>query len=131
MENQILPLPSKTGGDVLVSELVAGFLGHAESRLDRTGFQHFKRAVSNLIVVYGEHSVNELSPKKLKVCRNQMLKSGTLCRSQIIKHVGRIIRIFAWEVEEEHIRSNVVAALGEVKNLQHGEKGTFDNPPRL
>jgi len=59
-----------------------------------------------------------------------MVEAGTLCRSQINKHIGRIIRIFAWGVEEEIVAPNVVAALRAVKNLQRGEQGTFDNPPR-
>jgi len=33
-------------------------------------------------------------------------------------------------VEEEYVQPNTVAALREVKNLQRGEQGTFDNPPR-
>ena len=132
LENPILPLrDSKTGSSALVSELAAGFLNCVESRLDRTEFLHFKRAVGCLVGIYGEHAVNEFSPKKLKVVRNQMVNAGTLCRSQINKHIGRIIRIFAWGVEEEYVQPNTVAALREVKNLQRGEQGTFDNPPRL
>ena len=53
-----------------------------------------------------------------------------MCRSQINKQIGRIIRIFAWGVEEELVLPNIVAALREVKNLQCGEQGTHDNPPR-
>jgi len=125
----LLPLGNKTG-DVLVSELVAGFLTYVESRLDKTEFSHFKRALGFIVEIYGTLAVNEFSPKKLKVCRSQMVKAGTLCRPQINKHIGRIIRIFAWGVEEEHVQPSIVAALREVKNLQRGEQDTFDNPPR-
>jgi hypothetical protein len=118
LENPTLPLLNDKTDEVLVSELVAGFLGYIESRLDKTEFLHFKRALGFLIEIYGEHAVNEFSPKKLKVCRNLMVKTGTLCRSQINKHTDRIIRIFAWGVEEEYVQPNIVAALREVKNLQ-------------
>ena len=130
LENPTLPLRDSKTGSVLVSELVAGFVNFVEPRLERAEFLHFKRAIGFLIEIYGEHASNEFSPKKLKVCRSQMVKAGTMCRSQINKQVGRIIRIFAWGVEEEHVQPNVVAALREVKNLQRGEQGTFDNPPR-
>ena len=130
LEDSALPLRDSKTGDVLVSELVAGFIDHVETRLDKTEFLHFKRAVGSLVEIYGEYTVGEFSPKKLKVCRNQMVKADTMCRSQINKHIVRIIRIFAWGVEEEYVQPNVVAALREVKNLQRGEQGTYDNQPR-
>jgi integrase len=117
-------------GDILVSELAAGYVKYIESRLDRTEFLHFQRAIGFLVGIYGDIAVNEFSPKKLKVCRNQMVQAGTMCRSQINKHTGRVIRIFAWGVEEEYVHTTIVAALREVKHLQRGEQGTFENPPR-
>jgi len=131
LENPVLPLQGGKTGDVIVSELAAGFLNYVEIQQDKTEFQHFKRAIGFLIEFYGELAVNEFLPKKLKVCRNQMVKAGTMCRSQINKQSGRIIRIFAWGVEEELVQPKIVAALREVKNLQPGKQGTFDNPPRL
>jgi len=74
LENPTLPLQMGTD-DVLVSELAAGFLEHIEScNMDKTDVGHFKRALGFLVEVYGELSVNEFSPKKLKVVRNQMVK---------------------------------------------------------
>jgi integrase len=131
LENPILPLQNSKVGEVLVSELAAGFLGYLESqKTDKTDFLHFKRALGFLIETYGELTVNEFSPKKLKVCRGQMVKAGSLCRTMINKHTDRIVRVFAWGVEEEFVPTNIVAALREVKGLQKGEQGTFDNPPR-
>jgi len=130
LENPDLPLLDDKTGEVLVSELAAGFMNYIEPQQDRTEILHFKRAIGFLVEFYGELAVNEFSPKKLKVCRNQMVKAGTMCRLQINKQCGRIIRIFAWGVEEELVRPAIVAALREVKNLQCGEQGTHDNPPR-
>jgi len=131
LESPFLPLQDNKTGDVLVSELVAGFLNHLEAlKTDKTDLLHFKRAIGFLIEVYGELSVNEFSPKKLRVCRSQMVKAGTLCRSSINKYVGRIRRIFEWGVGEEVVQSNVSDALKAVKDLRKGEEGTYDNPPR-
>ena len=74
--------------------------------------------------------VNSFSPKKLKVVRDQMVRSGKLCRKQINAHTTKIIRIFSWGVEEELVNPNVVLALREVKHLPPGEFGTFDHPER-
>ena len=71
LENPFLPLTDNKTGEVLISELAAGFLGCIESKTDRTDFLHFKRAIGFLIDIYGELSVNEFSPKKLKVCRKR------------------------------------------------------------
>jgi integrase len=123
----------QTGGetDVLVSELAAGFMGHiGNSQMDETSVDLFKRAIGYLIDVYGELAVNDFSPKKLKVCRSQMVKAGTLCRKTINRYTGYIKRVFAWGVEEEIVESNVIHALRVVGDLKKGEQGTFDHPPR-
>jgi len=56
---------------VFISELAAGFLSTIESKMDKTDLSHFKRAIGFLVGIYSELSVNEFSPKKLKVCRQE------------------------------------------------------------
>jgi len=132
-ENPSLPLVLNGVGDVLVSELADGFLDAVKSgaiRMDKSHSQHFARAVGYLAELYGDFTVNDFSPKKLKAVRNQMIKTGTLCRRMVNDYTGRIVRIFAWGVEEEYVQPNIVTALREVKTLRKGEQGTFDNPPR-
>ena len=131
LENPTLPLQMGASGGVLVAELAAGFLEYAKSRnMDKTDVKHFKTLVGFLVDIYGELGVNEFSPKKLKVVRAQMIKSGTLCRSMINRYVGRIRRIFTWGVGEEVVQSNVSDALKAVQDLRKGEEGTYDTPPR-
>jgi len=115
--------------DFLVVELASEFLGHFESRLDEGAVAMFKQCIGYLAEIYGELSVNEFSPKKLKVVRERMVKSGRLCRNQINRYTTMIIRIFSWGVEEELAKTDV-KALREVKPLPKGEPGTFDHPPR-
>jgi hypothetical protein len=121
LENPTLPLRNSKTGDILVSELAAGFLTHIESRMDKSHVLHFKLAIGHLTEFYGALAVNEFSPKKLKVVRGQMVKTGKLCRNMVNDYTGRIIRIFAWGVEEELVRPDTVAALREVKSLPKGE----------
>jgi len=97
LENPTLPLRIDKDSDVLVSELAEGYLDHIEkSRMHRSHVAHFKQAIGFLVEIYGELAVNKFSPKKLKVCRNQMVKTGKLCRNTVNDYVNRIIRIFAW-----------------------------------
>ena len=133
LESPVLPPQvGKDGGDVLVSELATAFLEHIEESLnmDRTDLGHFRTAIGYLVEVYGGIAVNEFSPKKLKVCRNQMVKAGTLCRNSVNKYTKYIKRIFSWGVEEELVNANVGLGLRAVKALREGEEGTFDHPER-
>ena len=126
------PLPRLGGdenADILVLELASGFLAHIETRINKSDIDKFKQCIGYLVDVYGELSVNEFSPKKLKVVRERMVKSGRLCRNQINRYATMIIRIFSWGVEEELAKTNV-HALREIKPLPKGEPGTFDHPPR-
>ena len=42
----------------------------------------------------------EFGPLALKAVRGELIKSG-LCRSEVNKRVGRIVRAFKWAVGEE------------------------------
>ena len=65
LENSdLLSLDGKIG-DLLVSELVAGFLNSIELKADKTDLSHFKRVIGFLVEIYGGLSVSEFSPKKL------------------------------------------------------------------
>ena len=129
-ESPSLPLRVGRENDVLISELAAGFLHSIESQMDTSHITHFKLAVGYLVDIYGDMSAEEFSPKKLKVCRSQMVKTGKLCRRMVNDYTGRIKRIFAWGVEEELVPPNVYDAIRVVKILPKGSHGTFDHPER-
>jgi len=130
------------GGGVLVSELANGYLDSIEqSQMHESHVSHFKQAVGYLVEIYGGLAVNEFSPKKLKVVRDQMVKAEKycqktgkskkkFCRKMVNDYTGRIKRIFAWGVEEELVQANVYDAIRIVKNLPKGASGTFDHPDR-
>ena len=125
-----LPLQDGKIGEVLVSELATAYLDTIEkSRMHPSHISHFKQTIGFLVEIYGETAANEFSPKKLKVVRAQMVRNGKLCRKVINDYVCRIVRIFAWGVEEELAKTDT-KALREVKPLQEGETGTFDHPER-
>ena len=120
---------SKTG-DMFVSELADAFLEHHALRLGKTELQNNKYAISYLIELFGSLPVNEITPKKLRSVRDQMVQSGRLCRKTINSFVAKLVRIFVWGCEEEWVEANVAGALKMIKHLPQGELGTFDHPER-
>jgi len=129
IENPVQPPQLDTGG-MLVSELADAFLDSIESRISKSEFTLHKYAIGYLAEVYGELAVNEFSPKKLKIVRSQMVKTGTLCRKTVNNYIGKIRRMFAWGVEEEVVSAGISHALKAVKDLRQREEGTFDHPER-
>jgi len=129
LENPTLPLRMDKDTDTLCSELADAFLEAHENRMNKTDRGHFKRALGYLVEVYGALSVNEFSPKKLKVCRTQMLKAG-LCRKTANRYTKHIARLFVWGAGEELVDVNVGRGLQTVPALREGEEGSFDHPPR-
>ena len=125
-----LRMDGKRRGCALISELADGFLNGIESQKDKSHVTHFKLAIGYLVDIYGDLPADEFSPKKLKVCRSQMTKTGTLCRRMVNDYTGRIKHIFAWGVEEELVEAKVYDAIRVVKALPKGAPGTFDHPER-
>ncbi|MDR0328326.1 MAG: riboflavin biosynthesis protein RibF [Planctomycetaceae bacterium] len=96
LENPALPLRMEKDTDVLVSELAAGFLEANGKRFGKTNLDHFKRTIGHLAKLYGELAVADFSPKKLKVVRTQMVKSGSLVDAIRAKSLRRQFRIKTW-----------------------------------
>jgi integrase len=115
---------------MLVAELGDEFLEYHTLRLSKTELQNYKYAVGYLVELFGSLPVNEITPKKLRSVRDQMVQSGRLCRKTINNFVAKLIRIFGWGCEEEWVEANVAGALKMVKHLPQGELGTFDHKER-
>jgi hypothetical protein len=123
------PLGAGTG-DMLVAELANEFLKYHTPRLSKADIQNFKYAVGYLVELFGSLPVNGITPKKLRTVRDQMVRSGRLCRKTVNSFVTKLVRIFAWGCEEEWVNANVAGALKMVKHLPQGELGTFDHEER-
>jgi len=120
----------QSGGQVLVAELAADFFKNIQGRMHPAHISHFKVTIGYLIEIYGDIAVGDFTPKKLKAVRNQMVRSGKLCRRMVNDYTGGIVRIFSWGVEEELVKADLVNDLREVKALRKGEPGTFENKSR-
>ena len=120
---------SKTG-EMLVSELCNEFVKYHAPRMHKTHVTHFDYAIPFLVNLYGAMSADEVSPKKMRTVRDQLVKSGRFCRGMVNSYTTKLIRIFVWGAEEEYVSAAVAGALKMIKPLPKGEPGTFDNPKR-
>jgi integrase len=124
------PPPDAGTGSMLVAKLAVEFLKYHIPRLHKTDVEHFNTAIAFLVELYGSLSVDEISPKKIRTVRSQMIQSGRFCRRTINMYITKLVRIFVWGCEEEWVSSSVAGALKMIKNLPKGDPDTFDHPER-
>jgi len=124
--------PSKGEEHVNVSELTAAFLDYAKSSIDKISYGHCRVIILDFLnKLYGDGTpVDDFKPSCLKLVREEMIRSGRLSRKTINDHIRRLIRIFAWGVENDMVQETVWNALKAVKLLSEGHPGTFENEER-
>ena len=129
--NPIIALPKDEVG-VTVGVLVAAFLDHAQATLGFQNYNHHRIAVADfLLKLYGDGTfADDFRPSCLKLVRSEMIQSQRFCRKMVNDYISRIVRIFAWGVEEEFVNPNTSLALKAVKALPEGYPGTFENEER-
>ena len=81
-----------------------------------------------LRMLYGETVASAFGPRKLKVVREEMLRSG-LSRKEINRRIGLIKRLFRWGVAEELVAADVRHRLDAVENLQRGQSSAREPEP--
>ena len=129
-----VPMPMQTAhsnGSSTVGDLAGVFMDYVQKEYSNDQYVHFRESLVWLVAAYEDLPVNDFSPKKLKIVREQMIQSGKLCRNIVNDYKNRIVRMFRWAIEEEILTdANVVLALQQVANLKKGAKGTYDHPKR-
>ena len=124
--------PLKGEKQVLVRVLTATFLDHAKANIDPISYGHVRTVVLDFLdKLFGDNtSVDDFTPRYLKLVRKEMIQSGRFCRRTVNDYIFRIIAIFAWGVENDLVQESTWRALKIVKSLRKGEEGTFDNEER-
>jgi len=120
------------GGDLSVNEMLLAYLGHVDAYYvknskpdDRTG-QH-PTGDPPLRQLYGHTPARDFGPLALKAVRKAMVDAG-LCRSEINRRVGRLVRAFKWAVSEEMVPPSVHQAL-QVPGLRRGRADVRESEP--
>jgi integrase len=113
-----------TGSDSTVNEMLLAYLRFADSYYVKNGKPTtepscIRQTVRPLRRLYGHTLARDFGPLALKAVRNAMIESG-LCRNEVNKRTGRIVRAFKWAVGEEMVPPSVHHGLRAVSGLRRG-----------
>jgi integrase len=127
-----LPAPA-AGSDLTVNELILAYLDHADSYYLKNGKPtvepgNIRLAIRPVRQLYGHIPAREFGPVALKAVRGAMAEAD-ICRSEINRRIGRIVRAFKWAVSEELIPPSVHQALQAVPGLRRGRSDVRESEP--
>jgi hypothetical protein len=101
-----LPLPTAAGpADITINELLVAYLDFADGYYRKNGQptsepESIRVTIRCLRRLYGHTLAREFGPLALKAIRQGMIDEG-LCRNEVNKRTGRLVRLFKWAVENE------------------------------
>lgn len=118
-----------------INEMTLAYLRWAQTYYVKGGkitaeYNCIKSGVKLLIDLYGSTPVADFGAMKLKVVRQAMVDSKTMCRRFVNQSVGRIRRLFKWGVENEMVDVTVLQKLQAVAPLLAGRTEAKDYAPR-
>jgi integrase len=116
-----------------VNELIVAYVGWADGyyrKGDRPTSEpkNIRGSLGPLHHLYGPTAAGDFGPLALKAVREEMIRAD-LCRNEINKRVGRIVRMFKWGVENEHVPPAVYQALKAVAGLRKRRSEARESPP--
>ncbi|MDA1013978.1 MAG: site-specific integrase [Planctomycetota bacterium] len=116
-----------------VDDLALLFMEHANQHYRKNGkptseISCIKTALRYLVAKSGRSRVRDFGPLAFKAVRQAMIDDGH-CRKSINKHSGRIRRIFAWAVENEYCKPDILVGLQAVQGLQAGRTEAVETDP--
>lgn len=120
--------------DLTVNEVMDRYLDHVDGYYRKDGAptteaRDIRYAIRAIRGLYGARPAREFGPLALKATRQQMIDGGRLCRAEINKRVGRIVRAFKWAVSEELVPPSVHDALRAVPGLRRGRTEARESDP--
>jgi integrase len=121
------------GGDLTVNEVILPYLRYAEGYYVKNGKPtsepaNLALALRPLRQLYGHSLAREFGPLALKTVRQALIDSG-ICRNEVNKRVGKIVRAFKWAVGEEMIPPSVHHGLTSVSGLRQGRSQVRESKP--
>jgi integrase len=125
--------PSAGPEDLTVNELFLAYLQHADAYYVKNGEstsepECIRLAIRPLRRLYGDTMAREFGPVRLKTVRQAMIDSG-LCRNEVNKRTGKIVRAFKWAVSEELVPASVHHGLQAVSGLRRGRADVRESEP--
>lgn len=120
-------------GQMTVSDLILAYLRFADGYYRKNGeptgeYDSIRHSLKPLRRLYGHLGVSDFGPLALKAVRDELIKAD-LCRNEINKRVGRIVRMFKWGVENEYVDPMTHHALSQVRGLSRGRSAARESKP--
>lgn len=130
---RLSPVQSAGGSDSTINELLLAYLRYADGYYVKAGkptkeAANIRLAVRPLRQLYGHTVAQEFGPLKLKAVRQAMIDAG-ICRSEINRRIGRLVRVFKWGVGEEIVPPNVHHSLQAVPGFRRGRVDVRESKP--
>ena len=129
-----LPAPASAHGtDLSVNELSLAYLAFADGYYTKRGKPtsepgSIRQTIRPLRQLYGHTLAREFGPLQLKAVRQAMIDAG-LCRNEVNKRTGRIVRLFKWAVGEGIVPPSLHHGLIAVSGLRRGRADVRESEP--
>ena len=129
-----LPAPASAHGtDLSVNELSLAYLAFADGYYTKRGKPtsepgSIRQTIKPLRQLYGHTLAREFGPLQLKAVRQAMIDAG-LCRNEVNKRTGRIVRLFKWAVGEGIVPPSLHHGLIAVSGLRRGRADVRESEP--
>ena len=111
-----------------IAEVMLQYIRHVDGRYQSNEPANIRHALRPLRRLYGTTVATEFGPKSLKAVR-QCFVDDRICRNEINKRVGRIVRMFKWATAEELIAPAIYQALRTVEWLKRGSVAVRESQP--
>jgi integrase len=120
-------------GDLTVTELILAYFRFAEGYYRKNGaptteVESIRLSLRPLRRLYGATPARDFGPLALKAVRKALVESG-LCRNEVNKRTGRVVRCFKWAVENEMIPPSIHHGLKAVAGLRKGRSEVRESDP--
>jgi integrase len=122
-----------SGSDLTINEMLVGYLDFVDGyyrKHDRptTESASIRLSLRPLRQLYGHTLARDFGPLALKAVRRAMIDSG-LCRNEVNKRTGRVVRAFKWAAENEMVPPSVHHGLKAVSGLRRGRSEARETEP--
>lgn len=120
-------------GDLSVGEVMVAYLAWADTYYRKDGRPtseptNIRASLRPLRRLYGLAPARDFGPLALKAVRQSMIDAG-LCRTEVNKRVGRVVRMFKYAVENEMVPASVHHGLKAVAGLRKGRSQARESEP--
>jgi integrase len=124
---------SSAESDLTVNELLVAYVAFADAYYVKHGKPTtepvcIRGSVRPLRRLYGDTLAKDFGPLQLKAVRQAMIDSD-LCRNEVNKRTGRIVRLFKWAVSEGMVPPSAHHGLQAVTGLRRGRADVRESEP--